>query len=132
MKTIKLMIGVALGAALLAGCEQSNLKTSPEEWVETMKMEEVVSGWAKPQDKIYDSLSEGQGSILFGGFVDADRISLLMRENTSYVPVYYKVKPGHKISISYGTSGDIVIEILETKSQEDAIRIKVSKVKEGE
>lgn len=130
MKSLKIVMGIALGALLLVGCENSELKTSPKGSMETVATEEMTSGWAEPHDAIYDGdTGTRYSSVFFGGFVDEERISLIMYEYDGYVPFYYKAKVGRKISIP---SEKIVIEILEMKPDEDTIELKVSKIKESE
>ena len=130
MKTIKLLVGVALATSLLAGCEQSDLKTTPGENVDNEVGEEQVTGWAEPDDILYkDSNGFENDLVRFGGFVSDDRISLSVYKDGGYSPVYYKAKAGHEISMP---SQNIVIEILEMKPDEDAIKVKVSKEKIGE
>lgn len=130
MKMIKPMIGVVLATTILAGCEQSDLKTMPGGNVGAMAVEEVVSGWAEPNDIIsHGDRGVSYDGLYFGGFVDEDRISLVMYKGDGYVPFYYKADVGRKILIP---SENLVVEILEMKPDEDSIKVKVSKLKEGE
>lgn len=130
MKSLNIVIGIVLGATLLAGCESSELKSSPKGSIETVATEEMTSGWAEPHDAIYNGDSGTRyNSVFFGGFVDEERISLIMYEYDGYVPFYYKAKVGRKISIP---SQRIVIDILEMKPDEDTIELRVSKMKESE
>lgn len=123
-----------MATALLAGCGQSDLKTTPggnvEEEMESEMVEEQTSGWAEPEDVIYkDDNGFEVETVRFGGFVSDDRISLSVYKDRGYFPVYYKAKVGHEISMP---SQNIVIEILEMNPDEDVIKVKVSQEKIGE
>lgn len=52
-----------------------------------------------------------------------------MYKGDGYVPFYYKADVGRKILIP---SENLVVEILEIKPDEDSIKVKVSKLREGE
>ena len=120
------MAGI-LTLSLLMGCGQDVTSDLTSTTTEDATVEgENLSGWAKPNDFIYYKNSS-YDRVRFGGFVEDDRISLLVLYNEEYDTLFYKVKPGDKLKIDMA---GIVIQINELEPEKNSIKVNVIQIDE--